>query len=82
MFSLLYFEVLILAVIILWRIEKMATTFMAALAQLTTDVQTLINEGSPAAIATAVAAKDASDAAAVNALDQTVKAALTPPATS
>lgn len=64
---------------LLWRKQnKMATTFTAAIQQLTTDVQTLISETGPAAVAAAVAAKDASDAAAVNALDATVKAAITP----
>lgn len=58
--------------------------FSDSIAALTTDVNTLIaqNGNEPAAIAAAVAAKDAQDAAAVDALDATVKAALTPAAPS
>ena len=77
---LLWIAVSPFVVFLLWRKQvHMATTFTAALAALTTDVQTLISETGPAAVATAVAAKDAADAAAVNALDVTVKAAIAPP---
>lgn len=60
--------------------RKKDMAFADSLATLTADIQKLIAEGSPAAITAAVAAKDASDAAAVDSLDAQVKQALTPPA--
>ena len=56
--------------------------FSDSMATLTADVQKLIAESGPAAVAAAVAAKDSSDAAAVDALDTVVKAALTPAPTA
>jgi len=66
---------LVLAAINLRRIMA----FTDSMATLTADVNKLIAEGGPGAVAAAVAAKDAADAAAVDALDLTVKQALTPP---
>jgi hypothetical protein len=61
---------------ILWRRQ---VAFADSLATLTTNVNKLIAEGSPAAITAAVAAKDTADATAVDTLNATVVAALTPP---
>lgn len=66
--------------ILILRQRRINRMFADEIATLTTDVEALIAQNGPAAVAAAVAAKDASDAAAVAALDVTVKAALTPAA--
>ena len=63
---------------LLEELRHTMTTFAQAIAQLQTDVTTLISqEGS---ISAALAAKDTADAAAVAAVDATVVAAITPAA--
>jgi hypothetical protein len=56
--------------------REILTMFADSILKLEADVAKLIAQNGPAAVATAVAAKDASDAAAVDAVDATVVAAL------
>jgi hypothetical protein len=64
------------------EIKEILMAFADSIAKLQQDVNTLIAENGPTAVATAVAAavaaKDASDAAAVDAVDASVVAAITP----
>lgn len=66
------------------EIKEILMAFADSIAKLQADVNTLIAENGPTAVATAVAAavaaKDASDAAAVDAVDASVVAAITPAA--
>jgi hypothetical protein len=64
------------------EVRRQLMAFADSIAKLQADVNTLITENGPTAVATAVsaavAAKDASDAAAVDAVNATVVAAITP----
>jgi hypothetical protein len=59
-------------------VRRLFMAFADSIAKLQADVNTLISETGPAAVAAAVAAKDAQDAAAVDAIDVSVVAAITP----